>query len=143
MTNITIISMIFTLSSIICPLIYYRLSKNKENVEFKIKRGEVCYNCKQDIETYAPSLMSGLEELCKPCKRDILLESCLNNSWYKYKIIKNYKKIGMCMILASALLNCLAFKWKIFGIAGGVLLLFGNIIFYKGLYNNLREKPIN
>ena len=82
--------MIFAVSRV------YYLSKKKESITYDVKRGNICYSCKEDIYTYLDKEYNYGESdekftLCKSCNRDEKLNDITSNGLLsKVDMFKKY-----------------------------------------------------
>lgn len=128
---------------ILIPISMY-LTKKRKSLTWEIKKGTVCYNCKEDLGLSEMKLLSRImdskdfSKLCVQCTRDIKIESIKNptlNLKYKFKkylISKKSDKLIWYFTAAAFFFIGLDITLMLFEIKLGLSWIYGsvNIIFW-------------
>lgn len=139
------------------PLTLY-FSKKRKSLSWEIKKGKICYNCKESFNLSDRVLMSRLMDdkehvkLCISCSRECKI-NCLRNPikkiYYKFQnftVRKKSNKISFYFILFALffigldlLLNFLGINLPLFFLYGTSNIVFWFINIYQLLYTSKKK----
>jgi len=149
---------IFCFLPILFVFFQFYLLKKQKSVSFDIKKGHICYNCKQDLNISEKDLWDRMlrsddfSKLCISCSRDrkiFLLKNPILIFKYKFQkfmISNGSEKLHWVFLLIVASVIILDFILKLFGIISCLWLLYGSlniiwwsIITYKTYYTTIKK----
>lgn len=151
--------LIYCLLPILLFFILMFYSNKRKNLDWNIRKGQVCYNCKEEIDLADGVLLSRILDLkdfkilCKSCDREIKI-SQLQKPYLKWKykfhnylVSKSFKKIYWIfpifvgsIIFIDVLSIVFGNKLHLWPIYGTLNIIFYSILFYK-LYFTSIKKP--
>jgi hypothetical protein len=150
------ISVIFSFLPIILIFFSIRQLYKREYVNYDIKKGYICYNCKSEIPHTSDEKFSKVldetdfSQLCIPCNRDIKIESLNSNykllfhKFKKWLVSKKSEKLFfyflipiVVLILSDIILKVLGYDIKLNYIYITLNIIYLIITIFK---NNLTSK---
>jgi hypothetical protein len=148
----TIINSLLIWSGIYWMIRFFISSKKRESVEFSIKKGLVCKECKEEIK-FELDTIPKLEEhyerisdkktyhsICVKCKRDLALDELLDNPYHKIKdkIFNKWRRNYFILIFTSILIQFIGVFTSLVGIQ-----IFGSSILFFAHWGNYKHFIIN
>lgn len=152
------IAIIFGFLPIILIPIGILLTRRRESLTWEIRKGKICYNCKQDTNISDDLMFKRLldqtdySKLCVSCVRDMKITSIRNplilikHKFLKYMITKNFDKLSIyfgviifILITIDVIFMMNGIRLRLFWIYSSINLLLWSLIFYKIIYTT--KKP--
>jgi hypothetical protein len=151
-------SILYCLLPVILIPITILLSKNRESLMWYIRKGKICYNCKENLNLSDEDLMSrvmidnNFSNICTQCSRDIKISSISNPlisikyKFHKFLISKKFDRLAwyfggfaFFFIIADVVFMSFGHKLSLFWIYGTINILSWFINIYKIYYTT--KKP--
>lgn len=150
--------LIYLLLPLLLGVIYYFFSRKRKLLDWNIRKGVICYNCKEDMNLDDGILLSRVLDLtdfkilCKVCNRENKI-SQLKKPYLKWKfqfqsfvVSKKFKKIYwifptiICSIIFIDTLSIfLDHRLELWPIYGTLNLIFYFLFFYKLKYTTIKK----
>jgi len=137
---------VFCFIPILFTILHFYLLKKRKSLDWEIKKGQICYNCKEDLnisekESWDRIMKSeDFSKLCVSCNRDQKISS-LSNPFFRWKykfqkvLISNnkYNKITLIfpIVVFSSIILDLVLKFNHIYLNLWILSGFVNIIWYS------------
>lgn len=153
-------SIIFCFLPIIFMIFQFYLLKNRNSVTWEIKKGKICYNCKEDLNISKEDewdrflRTEDFSKLCTTCNRDRKISSLKNPLLRcKFKIEKimisnKFDKISWGLTIISFLsivfdliLMFYKIKLNLWIVYGSINLIWWILMVWRGLYTT-QKKPL-
>lgn len=151
-------SVIYCCIPIILFVLQLYLMKSRTSVLYKIKRGEICYNCKESLNVSDYLLWKRISnyadysQLCVSCDRDKKLTQIKKPLLVKWKynflkfLINNSKKFNitsvviiLSLIISDLILGFFGYKFGLWIIYGTLNLIFYFISLKRILYTSIKK----
>lgn len=152
-------SIIYSLFPLLLLPISIILTVKRKSLSWEIKKGKICYNCKEDLNLSNEELMKILmldtdnSKLCLCCSRDLKINSIKNPliaSKYKFKkylISKNSDKlvwyfggsVFFFIVIDFSMMIFFDVKLHLFWIYSSINIIFWIINIYKTYYTTIKK----
>ncbi len=131
-------SLILLTGLIIYSILVTIALKRRTNINYDLKRGIVCYSCKEEIDDRYRWEKGTHYRMCVHCKRERGLKSFLTSGFFidkKILISSKFTLIGIWFNIASVIINAIYVFTKIYPltITASAFLFTGLIISYINL----------
>lgn len=153
------VSVIFCISPFFIMAYYFLILRKRESLDWYIKKGHICYNCKEDLNISEDdswdrlASMDNYSKLCVSCNRDRKISSINNQILsFKYKfqnfmVSPKYDKMNLLFLLIivfsiglDVILKLNNIKLDLWIIYGSSNIIWWSLIIWKTLYTT-RKKP--
>lgn len=134
------------------------LMKVRESVQWKTKKGKICYHCKEDLHLSDDAMLKRLldtrdfSQLCVSCNRDRKITQIRNPlikwkfKFLKFIISENFQKLNIIfmvsvfsVIVLDLVLIFLGFKFRLWPVYGTLNLIYYLISIYKTFYTSTKK----
>lgn len=151
-------SVIYCLFPVLLIPISIYLSQKRKSLSWEIKKGKICYHCKEDINLSDDILMSRImmnkdyKKLCTKCSRDIKIDSIKNPIIFlkykfdKYLISKKSDELNwyfagsvFMLITVDIILTICGYKIGLYLLYGTLNIIFWIISIYKIIYTTQKK----
>lgn len=152
-------SIIYCLLPLVFIFFQFSILKKRNSLSWEIKKGKICYNCKEDLnlsekETFERLMKSeDYSKICIPCSRDRKISLLqypyliIKYKFQKYLISQKFNKLNIYFLISVLFFIILDVIFKINGISSSLYLVYGsiNIIYwcisiYRTIYMS-NKKP--
>jgi hypothetical protein len=152
-------SIIYCLLPIVFVFFQISILKKRNSLSWEIKKGKICYNCKEDLnlsekETFERLMKSeDYSKICIPCSRDrkiSLLQHpylIIKYKFQKFVVTQKFDKLNKYFLISVCFFIILDIVFKLFGMNISLYLVYGsiNIIYwcisiYRTIYMS-NKKP--
>ena len=152
-------SIIYCLLPLVFIFFQFSILKKRNSLSWEIKKGKICYNCKEDLNLSEKDTFDRLmksedySKLCISCSRDRKISLLkypsliLKYKFQKYLISQKFNKLNIYFLISVLFFIILDVIFKINGISSSLYLVYGsiNIIYwcisiYRTIYMS-NKKP--
>ena len=132
-------SIIYCLLPLVFIFFQFSILKKRNSLSWEIKKGKICYNCKEDLnlsekETFERLMKSeDYSKICIPCSRDRKISLLqypyliIKYKFQKYLISQKFNKLNIYFLISVLFFIILDVIFKINGISSSLYLVYGSI----------------
>lgn len=138
-------SIIYCLLPIVFAFFQISILKKRNSLSWEIKKGKICYNCKEDLnlsekETFERLMKSeDYSKICIPCSRDRKISLLqypyliIKYRFQKFIVTQKFDKLNKYFLISVLFFIILDVIFKINGIRSSLYLVYGsiNIIYWS------------